>query len=177
MKKHSLAVRCSLGVLALLGVALLPVVSTERFRSLLDLTSGTSFIRTQIWQSAIAMIREHLWFGVGLDNFLYQYRTRYILPTAFAEVGLSHPHNLLLDVWTRLGLLGVGWLSALLVVFWRIAIRLYRAQPDGDTRALTLGLMASMLAALAHGLIDNSFFLVDLAFVLMLTLAAMSSES
>ena len=31
--------------------------------------------------------------------------------------------------------------------------------------------MASMLAALAHGLIDNSFFLVDLAFVLMLTLA------
>ena len=35
--------------------------------------------------------------------------------------------------------------------------------------------MASMVAALAHGLIDNSFFLVDLAFVLMLTLALVAN--
>jgi hypothetical protein len=41
---------------------------------------------------------------------------------------------------------------------------------DRDLRALLLGLMASMVALLAHGLIDNSYFLVDLAFVFFLTL-------
>jgi hypothetical protein len=39
-----------------------------------------------------------------------------------------------------------------------------------EVQALVLGLMASMVAFLAHGLIDNSYFLVDLAFVFFLTL-------
>jgi O-antigen ligase len=164
-------------VLAVLVASLLPVLGTARIRSLFDLSSGTSFIRVQLWQSAIAMIRDHPLFGVGLDNFLYQYRTRYILPTAFAEAGLSHPHNILLDFWTRLGLVGVALLGLLLAVFWRKAYALYRGSGDESARALALGLMASMLAAIVHGLIDNSFFLVDLAFVLMLTLAIVERQA
>ncbi|MBI1801057.1 MAG: O-antigen ligase family protein, partial [Chloroflexi bacterium] len=163
----------SLGVLALIVVSLLPIAGTERLRSLLDLSGGTGFIRLQLWQSALAMIRDHPLWGVGLDNFLYQYRTRYILPAAFAEPGLSHPHNILLDFWTRLGLPGVGLLLFMLTAFWRRARAVYRRLPEGDARALALGVMAAMVAALAHGLIDNSFFLVDLAFVLMLTLAVL----
>jgi O-antigen ligase len=164
-------------LLAGLGASLLPVLGTTRIRSIFDFTSGTSFIRVQLWQSAVAMIRDHPLFGVGLDNFLYQYRTRYILPTAFVEASLSHPHNILLDFWTRLGLLGLILLGMLLLVFWRTALLLYRRAADANSRALTLGLMASMLAALVHGLIDNSFFLVDLAFVLMLTLALVQRQT
>ncbi len=37
-------------------------------------------------------------------------------------------------------------------------------------QALTLGLMASMVSFLAHGLVDTGFRLTDLAFVFMLTL-------
>jgi hypothetical protein len=39
--------------------------------------------------------------------------------------------------------------------------------------------MASMVACLAHGLIDNSYFLVDLAFVFFITvgiIAALSAQ-
>src|SRR5262249_11132065 len=122
--------------------------------------------------STLAMIRDHPIFGVGPDNFLYQYRTHYILPTAFTDAGLSHPHNIVLDFWTRLGLLGLLVAALILVGFWREARSLYRRLPEGETRALAIGLMAAMVASLAHGLIDNSFFLVDLAFVLMLMLAA-----
>jgi O-antigen ligase len=159
----------SLIALGALGAALIPFIGTARLR----LDAITSVFRTQLWQSTLAMIRDYPITGVGLDNFLYLYRTHYILPTAFAEANLSHPHNILLDFWTRLGLLGVALLIVLLIAFWRHALTLYRRQPN----ALTLGLMASMLAALAHGLIDNSFFLVDLAFVLMLTLALIQVES
>ena len=54
-------------------------------------------------------------------------------------------------------------------------LRLYRRLPDRDERALVLGLMASMVACLAHGLIDNSYFLVDLAFVFFITVGIVAS--
>jgi O-antigen ligase len=123
------------------------------------------------------MLWDHPWLGVGLDNFLYQYRTRYVLPDAWQEPDLSHPHNLVLDFGTRLGLGGIAVLLWVQVAFWQVALSLYRRLPQGRERALILGLMASMVATLAHGLIDNSFFLVDLAFIFFLTLGVVGSTA
>ena len=123
------------------------------------------------------MIKDHPLLGVGLDNFLYQYRTRYVLPEAWQELDLSHPHNIVLDYWTRLGILGVAALIWLEGAFFVKGLRLYRRLPDKSERALVLGLMASMVACLAHGLIDNSYFLVDLAFVFFLTMGVVASMS
>jgi O-antigen ligase len=164
------ALLAALGLLVLGGVALLPLFGTQRFRSMLDTSAGTGFFRLRLWQSAWNMLRDHPWLGVGLDNFLYQYRTRYILPDAWQEPDLSHPHNIVLDFGTRLGIGGIAVLLWLQIAFWRIAWRLYRHLPEGGVRALTLGLMASMVATLAHGLVDNAFFLVDLGFIFLLTL-------
>jgi len=160
----------ALGVLIVGGVGLLPLLGTDRFRSMLDTSAGTGFFRLRLWQSAWNMLRDHPWLGVGLDNFLYQYRTRYILPDAWQEPNLSHPHNIVLDFGTRLGLGGIVILVWLQIAFWRLAAGLYRRLPQGGVRALTLGLMASMVATLAHGLVDNAFFLVDLAFIFFMTL-------
>ena len=158
----------TLAALLALALAILPVMGTERWSGLFDIHRGTTFFRLKLWQASLQMIKEHPLFGVGLDNFLYEYRTRYVLPEAWQELNLSHPHNLLLDWWSRLGLGGVVVLAWLLLVFFREAWSLYQALPEGDERALTLGLMAGMVDCLAHGLIDNSYFLVDLAFVFML---------
>ena len=108
--------------------------------------------------------------GVGLDNFLYEY-PKYILPNAWQEPNLSHPHNFLLDFWTRLGVVGVVILFGMLVTFYRRAWHAFTMTNDLYTRALMLGLMASMVDFLAHGLIDAAYFYVDLAYVFMLTLA------
>jgi hypothetical protein len=61
----------------------------------------------------------------------------------------------------------VGWL---LVGFFRAAWRAYR-QAIGYERALLLGAMGAMVAVLAHGLVDQALFTVDLAFVFGLLLA------
>jgi O-antigen ligase len=156
---------------AVLG--LVPLLGTERFTSLLNTQAGTSFFRIKLWQGAIQMIRDHPILGVGLDNFLYQYRTRYVLPEAWQELNLSHPHNLVLDFWARLGILGVAALVWLEVAFFATGRRVYRRLVDPEQRALAIGLMASMVDFLAHGLIDNSYFLVDLAFVFFLTVGLM----
>ena len=159
----------ALGLLAAGALALLPLFATERFAGLFDLQGGTSFFRVQLWRGAWNMALDHPWLGVGLDNFLYAYRTRYALPAAWQELNLSHPHNVVLDFWTRLGLLGlvVGvWLFA--SAFWQGWRGFRRA--SGDRRALLLGLLAALAATLAHGLIDNSLFLVDLMLLFMLSI-------
>ncbi len=160
----------TLGALGAAALASVPLLRAPRFTSLFDLQSGTSFFRLNLWRSSLAMIQDHPWLGVGLDNFLYAYRGRYIRPAAWQEPNLSHPHNVVLDYGSRLGLLGLAaglWVQA---AFWRLALPLRRlAQPD--ERALALGLMCSMIDFLAHGLVDNSYFLVDLAFAFCLTLA------
>ncbi len=157
----------------LLVAALVVVLGmgTGRLTSLLDRSEGTTFFRLQLWRSSLTMIRDHPLLGVGLDNFLYQYRTRYVLPTAWEEFNLSHPHNLVLDFWLRLGLPGLAVLLWLLAAFFRTGFRAYRHLPAGDQRLLVLSLMAGMVNFLAHGLVDNAFFLVDLAFVFVLMVA------
>ena len=146
----------------------IPIAGTERITSLFAL-SGTSLFRLSLWKSAIAMIRDHPLTGLGLDNFLYYY-PQYILPEALAEPNLSHPHNILLDFWTRLGIGGVLAITAFLAAFFRQGIRLYRRLPESDQRALVLGLLGSMVNFLAHGLVDSAYFVVELALVFALTL-------
>ncbi|MEM7344103.1 MAG: O-antigen ligase family protein [Chloroflexota bacterium] len=159
------AIAAVIGI-ALIGLALLPLSQTERFQTTFDLSQGsTGFFRIKLWQASWTMLQDNWQIGVGLDNFLYQYRTRYILPEAWQEPNLSHPHNLILDFGTRLGLGGIALLFWLQVAFWRNAWRLYH----DSASPLLLGLMGSMAIFLSHGLVDNSYFLVDLAFIFFLT--------
>jgi O-antigen ligase len=166
--------RARLALIALLvigAIGVIPFLQTERAQSLFQVGTGTGFFRVSTWQSAIEMIRDHPVFGVGLDNFLYEY-PKYIQPDAWREPNLSHPHNLVLDFWARLGIAGVGVLMWMLVAFFCSGLKSLE-KLEARARALAIGLMASMTAALAHGMIDAAYFYVDLAFVWMLTLGVM----
>ncbi|CAN5827579.1 hypothetical protein BH10CHL1_BH10CHL1_07130 [soil metagenome] len=159
------------GILAI--AALTPFLGAERFQRLLDFRQGTGFVRLQLWQSAWQMALDHPWLGVGPDNFLYTFRSYYILPTAWQEPNLNHPHNWLLDWWTRLGLPGLG----LALAFFGITLRqLWRNLRQAAEPILSLGLLAAMLASLAHGLIDASYALPDLMLVWVL-LASLARPS
>jgi O-antigen ligase len=88
---------------------------------------------------------------------------------------LYHPHNVVLEFWTILGIPGVIALVALVTAFLRAGLARYRRLTDHPMlAALTLGLLASMADCLAHGLVDAGYALMDLAFVFMLTLAMVS---
>ncbi|MCA9959859.1 MAG: hypothetical protein KC443_12530, partial [Anaerolineales bacterium] len=82
----------------------------------------------------------------------------------------NHPHNILLDFATRLGLLGLlsgGWL------LWQLGSTLKQAWATADAawQPVVVGFSGAFIAMLAHGLVDHSFFLVDLAFIFYLMLA------
>ncbi|HIP73848.1 MAG TPA: hypothetical protein EYH05_20935, partial [Anaerolineae bacterium] len=153
-----------------LGVAgLIAIQQSPALAGRLGLFGETGLFRLKLWQASLNMIREHPFFGVGLDNFLYAYRGRYIFAEAWRDPNLSHPHNIFLDFGTRLGLLGLAaglWMMGALVrSLWR---------SWGTVTAVwfpvAVGLAAALIDMVAHGLVDHSFFLVDLAFLFYLML-------
>jgi O-antigen ligase len=115
--------------------------------------------RTTIWRAAVDMVRDHPVTGVGLDQFLGQYGRRYVRPAGWPERYTSHPHNVLLDFWLSLGLAGVAVLWLWLEIAWRRAMASLRVPYWSAERAGA----AMIVAGLAHGVIDNSFFLPYLA--------------
>ncbi len=153
-----------LGLLALLILLQIPQLSAR-----LDIRGTTGFFRLNLWQASLNMVREHPVFGVGLDNFLYAYRGRYILDAAWQEPNLNHPHNVLLDFATRIGLAGLlagGWMiwQAARLLWW------HKTAVPRTWLPVTVGLGGALADMLAHGLVDHSFFLVDLAFTFYLIL-------
>ena len=160
--------------MAYLGFAILTQVSA-RFANILDFSSGTNFVRLRVWESTIAMLHEYPLTGIGMDQFLYHYGGEFLLPDVIWNAELSHPHNFILDFWTRLSVLGLAAFALIQLVFWRGArsvMRVFRER-DPSLFAIALGLIGSMAALLAHGMIDNSVFVIDLAFIFMFQLAAM----
>jgi O-antigen ligase len=151
-----------LGLGGVAALVLAPFLGAERFQRLLDFGEGTGFLRLQLWRSSWQMALDHPLLGVGPDNFLYAYRSGYLLPTAWQEPHLNHPHNLVVDWWTRLGvpglLLGLAWLGTGVAA----VVRWLRGGPE---RPLALGVLAACAAGLAHGLIDVSYALPDLMIV------------
>lgn len=141
--------------LAALGLVL-TAVAAPRMLSLFG--GGSGSLRVAIWESSIAMIRDHPIFGVGLDQFLYQYAPRYVAPEAWPERFTAHPHDIFLDLWLSLGILGIAAVGV-------YAVTLIRTMRNITLRNGTLGLaaMGAIIASVVHGLIDNGYFVPDLA--------------
>ncbi len=155
------------GALSLIGLFAIEQVPALAGR--LSLTGETGVFRLSLWQASLNMVRDHPWFGVGLDNFLYEYRGRYILEAAWRDPNLSHPHNLFLDFATRIGLpgllIGLWLISTPVRILWRL-----RSAISPEWLPVAVGLGAALVDMVFHGLVDHSFFLVDLAFAFYLLL-------
>jgi O-antigen ligase len=155
-----------IGLTAASTALLVVALQSARFERLLDFAQGTTFFRIRVWASALQAVRDHPVTGLGLDQFLYAFQGRYMMPDAWQEPGLSHPHNIVLDLWTRLGLIGLAVFAWMQFAFWRSMRQAYlRAQSQSVAYAILIGTMGSMINLLAHGLIDNSIFVLDLAVI------------
>jgi O-antigen ligase len=170
----AVAAVAALGLATLVSGIAAPLVEGTRLATAFDLTRGTGFFRLNLWQSAWRMFVEHPWLGVGPDNFLYAYRSFYILPAAWQEPNLSHPHNFALDWLTRLGVVGGAAGAALIGGF---AWRARRALRQPGLRPFALGCVGLLAEVLAHGMVDHSFFLVDLMYAFMIVAALLAAST
>ena len=156
---------------ALAGLAALaPFLDTPRMSGVLNWReSFPALVRVHLWRSSLAMFADHWWLGVGPDNFLYWYRGFHIEPAVWNEPALNHPHNIVLDLLTRLGLPG---LLTGLALAWVSAAGLLRQLSSARPQPMAVAALGACTAGIAHGMVDASYALPELwvVWILLLTL-------
>jgi putative inorganic carbon (hco3(-)) transporter len=121
--------------------------------------NNTFLSRTHLWQATLQMLRDHPIFGSGLFGF-----ARGIQPYrgGVYEENLIYPHNIVLNMWTETGLLGLAGFLWLLLQTFRVSWTGWRSGPAA-WRAIQLGIVLAMVAVIVHGLVDVPYFKNDLA--------------
>lgn len=112
-------------------------------------------MRFQIWRRTLRMISDHPVRGVGLGNFQYVFESRYNIDVNDDLRRGVHAHNLWLQQFAELGLLGGALYAALWIRIIGLCWRSARERPE----FLSLGLLLSVVAILASNLTSNMFFL------------------
>lgn len=168
-------------ILAVAGTCVLGVaLFWSRILQLFNATGhGLLSERLLLWKAALLIIRDHLLLGTGPDSFNTLYRPTapnsyalraldgYPFPALF-NPNLSHPHNFMLDFWISTGLLGVVALFWLLGAFVTVLVRAYRLcalllHRGRVLQRLLLGIAGSIIVSMVHGMVDNFYFVPDLA--------------
>jgi putative inorganic carbon (HCO3(-)) transporter len=113
--------------------------------------------RINVWAAVVAMIRDHLWLGIGPGNRAFnQIYPLYQRPNFHALGAYSVP----LEVAVEAGLLGLGAFLALTgTIVQRSWQRIFVGikQPSPQT-FLLLGIVAGMAGIMAQGLVDTLWF-------------------
>ena len=150
----------------LIGVIGILVLSTQpKFKNIVNGSERNSLTtRLQIWEISIEVLKQHPIFGVGLGNFQAPYRTQaYKMYQPPLEWEVVKAHNLYLNLWLEVGLLGLLTFFGMLLVFaWKIK-KLLQSKSTYELWWLVGGTLGALISMLAHGLLDTPFFKNDLS--------------
>jgi len=121
------------------------------------LNSGTVLQRLHIWEGALDLWRAFPWLGSGPGGFFWRYPA-FMTSAAATEPNLLHPHNIWLEFVTGWGVAGLIW--AVCFCYW--LVRRVTGQAVRGSGA-AVGLLAALVAGVAHGQVDAFVLLPELA--------------
>jgi O-antigen ligase len=155
--------RLSLGILALLLLALILMFDTtgsvlsrayDSDESLFEVLNQLSSYRTYIWHKAIAIPPPNQWLGVGPSNV-----SSYPPVVVEGIVTVRHLHNLFLDCWYEIGVVGL----ALYVLFYAAQVRAMKLV-SANRSALQQGVMyAAVAGVFVASMLEQSYASVYVA--------------
>jgi O-antigen ligase len=120
-----------------------------------------------IWHSAIRMIRDSPFTGIGPGRFQSVYLEYQRFYPPYLEWAVPHPHNLFLALWLSSGIIGVSASIGLCVFLFRSLREIPRKKERALMTALFLGVFVS-------GLSDVPYFRAEFCFIFWLELALFS---
>ena len=158
-------------VVGVVAGALLASMPTSFFQRLAEKSAQSGSGRLYIWRVGLEMVKHNPILGIGFGNFLVVYKDYAGYAQHFMGYRLA-PHNLYLEIWTELGILGV------LLFFMAIRAQVKVISGAAKNHAISVWLVASeaaFWAILVYGffmglLWDKTFWLsgIFLAFAVML---------
>jgi tetratricopeptide (TPR) repeat protein len=134
-----------------------------------------AYERLSIWKSAVQMMLDHPWFGVGLGQFEY-FSPRYAFPVDahWARFGrIAHtPHNEYLHAGAELGIPGMVLVIALIATVTIPALRAVLRSEGVDRGTLSI-LSAVAVVMLVHSFVDFPLHAPPLVLLLVATAAGL----
>ena len=128
----------------------------------LTLQDYSGQVRLSQWDETWEMLKDRPIFGAGLSGY----------PTAFEAYHLAthyeifqYPHNIILNIWTELGLLG-------LTAFLLLAVRIMKASYKKPETFLAFAILTEMTI---HGLVDVPYFKNELSILTWIAIALLVS--
>jgi len=116
--------------------------------------------RFEMWSETFSMLKNKPLLGAGLAGYqqsVARYHTK-----DYIEIYL-YPHNIILNFWTEIGLLGLIAFILIIIWFYRIGFKFVETRRGASLQEINVILMAAMIALLTHGLVDVPYFKNDLA--------------
>ncbi len=147
-------------VVGALGLAVAPPVLIQRLVSTFSLTDSSNAYRISIWRGSLAIIREHLFRGIGLGAEVF----RKVYPEyQIIQTPAPHTHSTYLEFLIEVGLLGFIAMACLMWLWLRDAFDAVLSQKGSPgNRWAKVGILAGCVAAVAghmiHAFIDYTWY-------------------
>ncbi|PJA47009.1 hypothetical protein CO172_03250 [Candidatus Uhrbacteria bacterium CG_4_9_14_3_um_filter_36_7] len=126
--------------------------------------SGT--VRLKQWEETVELLKNHWLFGAGLSG----YPTKVIPYHTHPEIEIfQYPHNIILNIWTELGLVGLA--AFILLMAQVLALFIESTKYPLQERWISIICFSVLLEIMIHGLVDVPYFKNDLAMLTMGILA------
>jgi len=158
-KKSTRAWTAIIGIIVVTVAVVTPQIRTPLV-TLVTFKGWSGTVRTIMWKETVAMLKDHPVFGAGFGAY----------PTVFAKYHTAkgieifqYPHDILLNLWSETGILGVLAFIWICVTWVRLAIRRSAGQGGYKTRPYVVAAILPLFAMLVHGLVDVPYFKNDLA--------------
>jgi O-antigen ligase len=130
--------------------------------------NDTKTIRLCLWEGTRNIIEKSPLVGTGLGGF----KSVYIDNRTCDSEPLEYPHNIFLNFWVEVGLVG-------LLIFLLIQIRVWQILRASPNRYLAVGIAGAFAFQIVHGLVDVPYFKNDLATLwwVLVSLAILAKEN
>ncbi|MCX6781367.1 MAG: O-antigen ligase family protein, partial [Candidatus Magasanikbacteria bacterium] len=161
----------ALATAVIFTIALVLSPYKQKFADEFLLQGFSGQIRTHMWHETIEMLKPRWFVGAGLAG--YETRVAPYHELKHVEIYL-YPHNLVLTLWSEVGVLGLisfAWIFGLIFV-WMIRVT---KQKKSEPRIWAGTIIAVLCIIFIHGLVDIPYFKNDFS-VLFWILVAMALQ-
>jgi len=142
-----------IAMIALGGLFFYSIFDISYFERLLRVIYGDG--RWYFWKSGWALAREHLFFGYGINTFMYEF-SNFADKGFFGTSRFTYAHNFPLHMLVEIGLIGLLSFLYFLVRFFMRTVKLIFASKN-VVRSNLIGIIIALSFFLMHGLVDNNF--------------------
>ena len=175
MNKRTRIAAFAVAAICAIAIAAIPAVRTPVMNQLL-FKEWSGKVRVIMWKETYTMLKDRPIFGAGLSAYPTAIKPYH--KATWMEI-FQYPHNILLNLWSETGSIGVvafGWI----LWGWAYGLRL-TAYGQKDPVAVSLQPFAVALpvitALLVHGLVDVPYFKNDLAILFFLLILVTSTNT